>query len=98
MRRDSGLELMLVFLVEFAMELLTATGRGEPAAVLLGALDAETLGTVASVMVIGLVTFDATAVQIRASVPATQCAAAEARGAAMDRRAIVAFALDALAD
>jgi predicted ATPase/class 3 adenylate cyclase len=94
--RDSGIDMMLVFLVESAMEMLVVGGRVEDAAVLLGALDADTVGPLATAITGGLESFAPAAEELRATSPPEVRAAAEARGAAMDSRAVLAFTLDAL--
>jgi predicted ATPase/class 3 adenylate cyclase len=94
--RDSGLELMLAFLVEFAVTVLAATERHEPAAVLLGALDHDVLGSMASAFVTGLESLDSSAERIRAHFDRADLHALEARGAEMDARRVVSFCIEAL--
>jgi hypothetical protein len=94
--RDSGLDLMVILLVEAAMELLVATERHDVAAVLVGALCEGSLGPLANLLVSGFETFQPAVDRIHAELPAAERATAEAHGAALDARAVVAYALGAL--
>lgn len=94
--RDSGLDLMVILLAESTVELLVATGRHEPAAVLVGAIQQGTLGPLTQHVMATVETFAPAVDQIRAELRPGDRTAAEATGAALDARAVVAFALDAL--
>ena len=97
--RDSGLDVIVIMLIASTFDLLTALGSFSDAAVLLGGVEVDAFGPLTS-LVAGSPDndFERSAVRVRASLAPNELDDARARGAAMDSRAVIAFALDALAD
>jgi hypothetical protein len=76
---------------------LAASGSLDDAALLLGALIAEAFGPLTAHVTAQVHTFGPCREEIRSAVRPDALADLEARGATMDGRAVVAFALEALA-